>query len=774
MARYTLTLLLILSLMGVINAQSWDYEPYPDRNVQFLHLDGDLRVSEAGSIEGDLLYTATVTASTSDSLVLHAARINIITVEINNTVAEYRIDDNLLIIYPESQLNRGDTIQVRVQYSTEPQFGVHMSEYGTIWTSHLPLSTQHWMPVFDHPRSAFSFDLAFTHPSDFQVISTGRKGSTDLLSVDEATTLFSSNHPVPATALTWLIGDFRQAGSTIRSTDNESELEIPSGFERRANPQIYIYSENTNTNINRYLTQSATDFLAVSDYFGVQFPYRDLHIVFLNEDFLEDKNYGAGVIYVFKNKGDIEGQIKRGIVAQWAGVLFREEQWHDANAILLLQAIAYSDLFGFDPDLITSQYESFPPYDSFSDIKFYLWLSNVQSGSLSDLVSDVKWAQRNFNRQESGIISWFDLARIIYENTGQNYLDVPELDSIETTDESIHEYLARIQWIEDENRIELYFEALTVPVDELVTVELEEVTFTDNRLHEVTFSGEKDGVVVSVSSAVEYVKLTVKEREDIHLTVEKPYLFWISQLREDEDVFRRVEAAKGLARVRDNPDLQLALNDLLQVESNPEVFAEILRSMAHLTAGASGTDERFIRYSSDQQHLLVQKAATEALAYYPGNDRVISRLRNIILQTVDSDLRRIAIRSLAEVTDEEQFASQVQNLITRDVLLNYVPIMLQILAEKGKTEIAIELSETFISAEFPQKIRLDVLGLMKRYDSSSSSWNNRMPMLMSDKNPAIRLVAAKSLQKLTQQQRRALIAEYIDEEFDARVLNQLN
>lgn len=774
MARYTLTFLLIISLMGVAKAQSWDYEAYPDRNLEFLHLDGDLRVTEMGLIEGDLLYTATVTASTPDSLVLHASRINIITTEVNNTVADYRIEDNLLIIYPAIQLNRGDNVQVRVQYSTDPQFGVHRSEYGSILTSHLPLSTQHWMPVFDHPRTTFTFDLAFTHPSDFQVVSTGRRGSTDLLSVDEATTLFSSNYPVPATSLTWISGDFRQSVSTIRSTDNESDLNLPPGFERRANPQIYIYSENEDAYLNRYLVQSADNFLAVSEYFGVQFPYRDLHIVFLDEDFLEEKNYGAGVIYVFRNKGEIENQIKRGIVAQWAGVMFREEQWQDSNAILLLQAIAFSDLFDFDPDLITRQLESFHPYDTFSDIRFYLWLSNVKSGSLSELVSDVKWVQRNFNRLESGIINWIDLARIIYESTGQNYMEVPELDSIDTADDVIYEYLARIQWIENENRIELYFEALSEPVSELVTVEVEEVTFTDNRLHEVTFSGENDGVVLNVSSALEYVKLTVKEREDVQLIVEKPYLFWISQLREDESISRRVEAAKGLAGNRDNPDLQLALNDLLQVETHPEVFAEILKSMAQITAGASGTDERFIRYSSDQQHLLVQKAATEALANYPGNDRVISRLRNIILQTTDSGLRRSAIRTLAEVTNTEQFASQVQNLITRDVLLNHVPFMLQMMAEKGEIESAIELSETFIAAGFPQKIRLEVLDLMNRYDNSSGSWNNRLPMLLSDKNPAIRLAAAKSLQKLTQQQRRALISEFIDDEFDARVLYLLN
>jgi hypothetical protein len=772
MARFIITLLNLFIFVGVSFAQNWDYDSFPNRDIDILHLDGDLRITENGSVEGDLLYSATILVNQTDSLVLHASRLNIIAIEVNNTTADYRVMDDLLIISPDSEFSRGENIQIRVQYDADPQFGLHINERGTIWTSHLPKSTQHWMPVFDHPRTTFTFELAFTHPSDIQIISTGRRGSTDLLSVDEATTLFSSNTPVPATALTWLAGNLNQIGSTVRSIDSASEINLPSGFERRADPQIYVYTETEVREIRSLLEQAADAFIDAANYFRKPFPYQDLHIVLLDHDFMEVKNYGAGVVHVYRNREDLESQIKRGIIAQWAGIIFREEQWQDADAILLLQALAFAELFD-DNSGMNDNYTDLP-YSSFSDDRFNLWLSNAKSGALSGLISDVKWVQDDFFEEGPEILGWPELANFIYQYTGQNYFEKPQLATIETEEEVFYEYMVQIEWIEDENRIELFFEAISDPVTELVTVEVEEVSYSDNRIHELTFSGESDGVVINISSAVEYVKLSVLERDDVILLQEKPYQFWIAQLRDDDDVDSRVEAARGIAGVTGNPDLQLALNDLLQIELNPEVFAEILRAMARLTAGASGTDERFIRYSSDEQHLLVQKAAIEALAYYRGNERVINRLRNVIIQADDPDLGRSAIRSLAEVTEPDDFANHVQNLVAREDLLNHVPFMLQLLAEMGETERAVELSETFIAPGFPFEVRKDVLRLMIQSDQSSSSWNNRLPVLLADKHPGIRLIAAEALDKLTSQQKAEITEEFVNEEFDARVLELMS
>ena len=773
MVKYILTLLILFLFSGLGVAQSWDYDKYPNRDVEFIHLDGDLRISENGSIEGDLLYRTTVLGAHSDSLVLHASRMNIIAVELNNMAAEYRVSDNLLVIYSDEPLIRGENLLVRIQYDTDPQFGIHVNDRGTIWTSNLPVTTQHWMPLFDHPRTAFTFELAFTHPSDYTVIATGRKGNTDLLSVDEATTLFVSNAPVPASSLTWVVGDLNQIGSTLRSAETATEVQLPSGFERRADPQIYIYSEIDDANAAQLLQKSAESLISAVNYFQRPYPYRDLHIVLLDHDYMETKSYGAGVIYLFRNRDNLQTQIERGIVAQWIGNYIREEQWNDADAIILLQALSNAELFEAQSDLEFSRSDS--PYFSFSDELYNHWLSNVNRGTISDLVIDLQEVKSKLMDGLSGVLSWNDLAKLLYEHTGRNYMEIPSLEVFEMDQNDIlFEYTARINWLEDENRIELFFDAISDPINELVTIDIEEVTITESRIHEVTFSGESDGVVVNLSPSVEYVKLSVKERDDLNLIQEKPTLFWIAQLRNDDEVSGRVEAARGLAGVTGNPDLQLALNDLLQIETHPEVFAEILSAMARLTAGASGTDERFIRYSSNQEHILVQKAATEALAYYTGNERVISRLRSIIIQSNDEDLRRIAIRSLAETTEPEQFAAQLQNLITREVLLQHVPFMLQLLAEKGEVETAVEFSEPFITSNFPHKTRIEVLRFLIRFDNSSSSWNTRIPSLLSDRNPAIRMTGAEALGKLSNQQRNRLIDEFIADEFDARVLRILN
>lgn len=276
-------------------------------------------------------------------------------------------------------------------------------------------------------------------------------------------------------------------------------------------------------------------------------------------------------------------------------------------------------------------------------------------------------------------------------------------------------------------------------------------------------------MVLNISAGVENLILHIDYRDDITLHVEKPYLFWVYQLRNDDNPKRRADAARGLSRYTENPDLQLALNDLLQFETDSEVVAEIVRSISRLTAGASGTDERFIQFTSAQQPAAVQLAATEALANFANNERVISRLRTIVIQTNNPDIRREAIYSLSEAANVDQFQGYVSDFVTRENVLSEVPLLLRLLAEKGGAEAAVDISSTFISTEFPFAIRHAVLDIILEFDQSPTNWNNRLPGLLTDNHPRIRYNAARALDRLNAQQRRQIVEQRIDDEFDARV-----
>src|SRR5699024_8799906 len=73
----------------------------------------------------------------------------------------------------------------------------------------------------------------------------------------------------------------------------------------------------------------------------MEYPYQRLHIVILNDHFWEQKPYGASVIYLYKNKGSLLNQLRRGLYAQWFGVYQHEARWANAEPIQLFQTVLH-------------------------------------------------------------------------------------------------------------------------------------------------------------------------------------------------------------------------------------------------------------------------------------------------------------------------------------------------------------------------------------------------------------------------------------------------
>lgn len=758
-------ILLLLSLIFITaQAQNWDYEKYPDKNVTFTHLDADIRISENPMISGDVIYTARVLRNGVDKISFHAVSMNIISIEVNGTPKSHRFRNNLLILDLESNYNRGEVIQIRIQYDTNPNFGIHVNTNGTIWSSFLPNSLQHWLPVFENPQVSLTTEFVFTHPSNYSVVANGRIGETEILNVDESVTGFISNRAIPVTGIAFVAGEFSNTISTLGSGINGQAI-LP-GFGRRSDTQIHIYSEIESEELGDLLVHAANRYQSVQEYVSLNYPFRDLQIVLLEEDYMEIKHYGAGVIYLYKNRGNLKYQLDRSITAQWAGVYLREHQWEHSEAILFLQAHLMVHLFNSENDLNEA---ISGPYQKLSDHELNKWIRFIKSNQSEGLRGDFSLIREQLFNKGSMALDWNQFSLDIYRESGRNYFAGIEHSDTDLEEEIYSEYSVKIEWDEIENRLQIYFESDHNPIDELVTIELIEVNMSGQRVHDLSFTGDSDGVVVTVSPSVEYVKFNVIDRDDLILKVEKPYLFWISQLRDDPDAMSRLEAAKGLSSIRNNPDIQLALNDILRTETNPQVFAEILRSMSTLTVGASGTEERFIQYSSNEQHRDIQMAAVEALGNYRDNERVIGRLNTIITQTNLEMVRVEAIKSLAKTTSAERFRTLSQALITRERVLNEVPYILNELAQKGEVSPAVEMAESFLSDVFPYSVRINSLEIIQKYDQSSTNWLNRLPRLLTDRHPGIRLAATESLNRVNNQQRAGLKNSVIENEFDERI-----
>lgn len=738
-------------------SQDWDYQKYPKLDINLQHLNADLHVDEFGAIEGDVLYRATVNIDDPDSLVFDASRLNILGVSVNDAEKEFTASNDQLVIYLDEVFAEEAVLNIRIQYEANPKYGVLRDVNRTTWTSQLPKTTRHWLPVIDHPRVQFTTEFLVTHPSGQTLIANGQRVRSEVMSVDEERTTYTSNNPIPATSLGWVIGELSENSSTtlnrIRRNGNQGPI------------QIRVYSESELSSETNFAELASNTLESVRDKVSAPYPYQDLKVVVLDNDFWETKSYAAGLVFVYRDHGDIEQQIQRGILSQWIGTQIREEQWSDAGAIHAAHAIIANQMFEFEPVMEMAE----EPYNVFSLHNYSKWSDFFNENQLPRFKSSLQSSINNILNNGRNILGWSDLSGVIYNESGQPFFEGFEPGDLEVALEDTIKYTANVEWNETDNTVQINFEALNQMIDELVTVSVEEVTFQGANQHEITFTGSSDGSVISVSSGIENLKLTIENRDDIELNVEKPFMFWIYQLRNDTDPEQRVKAAKGLANYTDNPDLQLALDDILRVESNPQVYAEIVRSLSVLTAGASGMDQQFLEYSSSQQHPEVRVAAVQALANFPNNEQVVSRLQSIALQPANPELQRAAIHSLAEVTDAERFNTIAGNLVSREPVLNQVPTLLQLLAEKGETESAVEMASTFVTEQFPYDVRKAALDIMLEYDRSSSNWEERLPDLFSDIHPGIRYKAASALEYVNAGSRNNLTDQFLMEEYDERV-----
>jgi hypothetical protein len=370
-------------------------------------------------------------------------------------------------------------------------------------------------------------------------------------------------------------------------------------------------------------------------------------------------------------------------------------------------------------------------------------------------------------------ITWQDFTRKVYRVTGRLITEKPVFVEPVVEEEVTYTYDVDMTINETEGEATLQFSADGTAIDELVTVQVTQYTFTDSVTSELTFTGGRDEVILSLLSGLENIELSVPNRDDITLDVSKPFMQWIYQLQNSTDENQRLKAAVGLRQYADNPDLQLAILDMIRNETSDEVKAEILETLRLVTDGASGTSQLFIDRVGQDQPLQVRLTALRALGAYPDNGSVTSTLQSIIRSADADELKVQAIESLSNVTEAEQFTSIVESLAVRETVLIQVPVLLRALAEKGAEEKAVELSDTFLSPEFPYAVRVGALNVILETDQSQNGWSNRLETLLSDDDPRIRYRSVAGLEYLTQEERIRLIDARLPEEFDERIASAL-
>ncbi len=743
------------------NAQSFDHEKYPKLDFTFESLDLQLVVQpDSQRIEGAAAYNLTANISGADSVILNATRMEIEAVSLNEEEADYHLsNDSLIVTLPDSS-ETGESYDLHIKYNSIPRFGLLNNVHGTVWTSLLPASQRHWLPTVDNPHVTFTSTMDITVPSGYTVWATGRKTNQEITSVDNIRYTFTSDDKVPASGLSFAAGNFNNNSTSFGI--KRINVAVEQGYE--------------DEDIGQEILQDAYDFLKrAEEELGLEYPFGRLNIIILDDHHWETKSWGASTVFLYKNRGGWKAQLYRGIAAQWFGVYQREEQWSEGDAISLYQALAVDRMSEEDIPEITNKdtpsLDSSTVYDVFGPQRWQYWRQGLDTWSNQNMKTIIVNSMESVLSETGRVINWSDYADHWYIRSGQPLFDVPDFSTEHEGDESVDDSVAyKVTYNLDEadGRLILGFEALHGMYKELTSLRTIEVYSDRTDTAEITFTGERDSLVVNVDPAINTFRIDTTEYPDLHLDQYKPASFLIYELRNADTVAERAEAARKLGHHSDNPDLQLAIKDFMNRDLEPEVQAALLRSMAQITRGASGTEQVFVdALKSENQN--IREAALTALQNYPQNENIIRSVENATHNAEDMKFFQKANKTLTAIVDSERYRSFVSQMVKSDTAGFRAIYATRELANMGETDIAVKQAALYLDSDFDYGVREAAMEILIQNDHTPADWLSRADDLLRDKDPRIRYLLVQGLNNVQDDEVREMIEVWIHDEYDARV-----
>lgn len=751
MIRAPFSVLLSVLLSFLINVQTcedieFDYpeHPYHPFDIEHAEISLDLE-SDQNLVNGSVVYSITSKIDGLTEIQLFADELSIDAVLLNDDEVEYGVSSDALIIQLSDTLSVGEVFNLTISWQSNSIFGLHQSENGTFWSSMNPLSHRHWLPGFDHPRETFTFETSIDIPNELEVLFNGELGETSPVSQSKKRVRWSSETEVPATGIGFVLGNFAIS-------------EMTAGFTK-----IRVFHRNVDQQIAADLIVEAARLKKeIEDIISFEYPWESLNIVILSDNYWMERTHGAGTIYLFERMGSLKNQLARNMYAQWFGEYQRTEQYLSSSS-LLQSALHYQ---------ITDQYALIENPDS-------LWLINDwnnwqlnYSKEPTVFTSTVQESLEEIMREFAGTVSNEEYAELWYETIGVPFFDkfALQVDNIDTAIvDSASIYQVDIQLDEIDSELALTFELVEGNGDELYSITIIEHQFSEVTSQEISFTGELDTVSVSIPNTTEFITFESASFPLKNLIVgDSPLFFMLNQLR-SENPENRVSAAKSLVQHADNPDLQLALSDILAFEENDAVKASIYAALAAITNGASGTEEQFIRELNNDSGF-IQLAAIKALENYRENEYARQSLQSKLLRS-ENEVFEAALSSYDKIASTAEMESTLRSLQRRDTLGFKTMRLLEISDSLTTNEKALDVAIEFVDNIHPYELRFRALEYLNINDIDFDRWSLRLIELASDRDPRIRFWAVEHAPRFKSTSEALIFLNTVEvDEHDPRVL----
>lgn len=760
---FCLILIGTYTLPSEVIGQAIDFEAKPAMPVDYKRADINLKFDATTDvIEGEVTYTFSARQPVVDSLYLHAGRIDIKEIKVDGQPTEFRTTNDSLTVRlgKPIRLMNGQTHSLNITYQAQPDFGVHRTSNSIRFTSLLPMSTMHWLPVQNHPNNTFTVTWQFELPKGWMAVANGGSSKDGIT--------WGMDRPIPASELAWAVGPIQMLESTIGV--KKVRVFYPTG------------ANKTQSEMQELLSTAYQQFRKVESEMGREFPFPSMNFVWLPDHRWETDATAAGWGYIFGNVQNPELQIIDRMIGQWYGVGLRMSQWAESQGMQLYRA-RMLDAMEQVTDLLKKTDHPRVGLDNLYDQQDLahtvrwtrLWDTTYTTSYEQQMITfAVEQTTDDIVQQVDEVFTWEQLSDLWYEQTGAPNLNPMSLPNWPVSDTLVYD--VTIAPHDTEPVIDVIFQAQDSSYLELVNAEAVFTSFGEITKQEFTFTGELDTVQLKTEMAPDNVQIRILDSLNNTipvLNVSKPAGFWLSQLREGETVADRVEAANGLRNHLEEPDLQLALNDALENESSDEVKAALLPTMNAFTKGATGTAQTFLNYAgSDNQPLKI--AAVEALGSYPENESVSFRLQALIRGDQSNSVRIAALKSYRAVSEAEVFSQFVQKTLDEDTPAEVTNVALSQVFATGDTTAGTVLASQRIQASYPYSIRAHAFDLLVTYAPKADGWDQRYKLLEQDSDPRIRFLLVQAAESVSLSNSKEAIKRIQSREYDERVLKAIS
>lgn len=136
------------------------------------------------SVQGQVDYKVELLLRT-DSLILDARQMEILKVSVNRKEADFRYEDNKLVVY--RKFREGKQYDLKIQYRTSPQKAVYFVGWedddpnnNQVWTQGQGKYSSHWVPGLDAMNEKMIYELEITFDSNYEVVANGVLTGTDV------------------------------------------------------------------------------------------------------------------------------------------------------------------------------------------------------------------------------------------------------------------------------------------------------------------------------------------------------------------------------------------------------------------------------------------------------------------------------------------------------------------------------------------------------------------------------------------------------------------